>query len=226
MRSLPLNLNIEFIFCHNYDFFSSIYFLELICYNSNSWIPLHTAFAGRCGESQIRKKIRTIFFLVLVVVGDLPDLDIFAGFWGMKAYLFYHRGITHSFVGIVTLALLAALILFFYYAEEINSFLYFYLICFSALLIHLFGDWATSYGTPLLLPFSNKNYSLDWISNLSLFVIAIIGAASGCQTEELFLLEIDLAGFADLYRLQRRCPSSRANFIDQKLFYCFSQPKK
>ncbi|MFH1259956.1 MAG: metal-dependent hydrolase [Elusimicrobiota bacterium] len=116
------------------------------------------------------------FFWFLVVAGALPDLDIFAGFWGMKAYLFYHRGLTHSFVGIFAQALIAALILFFYYAEEIKSFLYFYLISFSILLIHLFGDWATSYGTPLFLPFSNKNYSLDWISNLSLPVIVIIGS--------------------------------------------------
>ncbi len=50
--------------------------------------------------------------LWLVVGANVPDVDILARLWGGKqAYLEYHRGITHSIVGIALQALLLAAVL-------------------------------------------------------------------------------------------------------------------
>jgi hypothetical protein len=41
---------------------------------------------------------------------------------------------------------------------------------------HIVCDWMTSFGTPLLWPFSSSNFSLDWVSNLSLGPLLILAA--------------------------------------------------
>lgn len=120
------------------------------------------------------EKVGQLFFWTLVVAAELPDFDVFIGFLGTKAYLFYHRGITHSFFGILIQALLVTSFLFLFYPRNWQNFFYFFSISSAILLVHILSDWATSYGTPILSPFSSKNYSLDWISNLSLIVIALI----------------------------------------------------
>src|SRR5438874_589478 len=43
-----------------------------------------------------------------VIASNLPDIDSIAGFWGTAAYIDYHRGITHSLIGVPLLALLLA----------------------------------------------------------------------------------------------------------------------
>ena len=44
----------------------------------------------------------------LVIGANLPDLDVLAGFSGGLSYLDYHRGITHSVIGLVCQAPLLA----------------------------------------------------------------------------------------------------------------------
>ena len=43
--------------------------------------------------------------ITAVIASNLPDIDIITGFSSTATYLEYHRGITHTFVGVPLLAL-------------------------------------------------------------------------------------------------------------------------
>jgi inner membrane protein len=47
-----------------------------------------------------------------VIASNLPDIDIAAGLYDMPAYIEYHRGITHSVVGIPLLSIVLAAVMY------------------------------------------------------------------------------------------------------------------
>jgi inner membrane protein len=111
---------------------------------------------------------------VCVAAANLPDIDIVALARGPAFYLQHHRGITHSIVG--TLALAVAFPLLFYAAErgrarlrgrEPRARLKGLLVC-SLLLSasHPLLDWTNSYGVRPWLPWDGS-----WIYGDLLFVI-------------------------------------------------------
>jgi inner membrane protein len=111
---------------------------------------------------------------ICVAAANLPDIDIVALARGPAFYLQHHRGITHSIVG--TLALAVALPLLFCAAERVwararggepRARLKWLLIC-SLLLSasHPLLDWTNSYGVRPLLPWDGR-----WIYGDLLFVI-------------------------------------------------------
>ncbi|MFL6336816.1 MAG: metal-dependent hydrolase [Pyrinomonadaceae bacterium] len=111
---------------------------------------------------------------VCVAAANLPDIDIVALAGGPAFYLRHHRGITHSIVG--TLALAVALPLLFYAAERVwsrargqdsRASLKWLLVC-SLLLSasHPLLDWTNSYGVRPLLPWDGR-----WMYGDLLFVI-------------------------------------------------------
>jgi inner membrane protein len=112
--------------------------------------------------------------LVCVVAANLPDIDIVALARGPAFYLEHHRGITHSIVG--TLALAVAFPLLFWAAERLwarlrghdpRARLKGLLIC-SLLLSasHPLLDWTNSYGVRPLLPWDGR-----WLYGDLLFII-------------------------------------------------------
>ena len=109
-----------------------------------------------------------------VAAANLPDIDIVALAGGPAFYLQHHRGITHSIVG--TLALAVAFPLLIYAAErawarakgrEPRARLKGLLVC-SLLLSasHPLLDWTNSYGVRPLLPWDGR-----WVYGDLLFVI-------------------------------------------------------
>jgi inner membrane protein len=111
---------------------------------------------------------------VCVVAANQPDIDIVALAGGPAFYLKHHRGITHSIVGVLALAV--ALPLLFYAAERLwarargqdsRARLKGLLVC-SLLLSasHPLLDWTNSYGVRPLLPWDDR-----WIYGDLLFVI-------------------------------------------------------
>ena len=111
---------------------------------------------------------------VCVAAANLPDIDIVALARGPAFYLQHHRGITHSIVG--TLALAVAFPLLFYAAERVcararglepRARLKGLLVC-SLLLMasHPLLDWTNSYGVRPFLPWDGR-----WIYGDLLFVI-------------------------------------------------------
>ena len=111
---------------------------------------------------------------VCVAAANLPDIDIVALARGPAFYLKHHRGITHSIVGMLALAV--ALPLLFYAAErawarvsgrEPRARLKGLLVCSLLLSIsHPLLDWTNSYGVRPWLPWDGA-----WIYGDLLFVI-------------------------------------------------------
>ncbi|MCX7822879.1 MAG: metal-dependent hydrolase [Syntrophobacterales bacterium] len=99
-----------------------------------------------------------LFFLASI----LPDCDNISRLWGMEAYIVHHRGITHS----IPFSLVASAILATLFLRKLLS-LSSFAVAFSAatlgMIFHIYMDLITSYGTQVLLPFTDRRFSLDWV---------------------------------------------------------------
>jgi inner membrane protein len=100
--------------------------------------------------------------LALVLASNLPDIDILLQARSDAAYLLFHRGITHSLVGLVLLPLLLAAGLWWGYGGR-TRFDWLALVCACGVSLHLLYDVVTPWGTMLLYPFSAERYALDWL---------------------------------------------------------------
>jgi inner membrane protein len=107
--------------------------------------------------------------LIGCIVGSVaPDLDIAAKVYNDYYYLKYHRGSSHSFVGILLMSFFLTAVLNFFYS---SSFFSLFIWTFVGGLTHILFDFLNSYGAQLLWPISRKKYSL---SLLKIFDIVII----------------------------------------------------
>jgi inner membrane protein len=97
-----------------------------------------------------------------VIASNLPDIDIVAGLYDMPAYIEYHRGITHSFVGIPVLSIALAAGMF----RFTGNFLRTFVIALLSMSAHLFLDYLNTYGVRPFLPFDGT-----WFYGDALFVI-------------------------------------------------------
>lgn len=97
-----------------------------------------------------------------VIASNLPDIDIVAGLYDMPAYIEYHRGITHSFVGIPVLSIALAAVMFRFTGNWIRTFV----IALLSMSAHLFLDYLNTYGVRPFLPFDGT-----WFYGDALFVI-------------------------------------------------------
>jgi inner membrane protein len=97
-----------------------------------------------------------------VIASNLPDIDIVAGLYDMPAYIEYHRGITHSFLGIPVLSIVLAAAMFRFTGNLFRTFV----IAVLAMTSHLFLDYLNTYGVRPLLPFDGT-----WLYGDALFVI-------------------------------------------------------
>ena len=141
-----------------------------------------------------RKKIGVTAYPLLVAASLLPDSDIFLRVFGSDAFLFGHRGLTHSIAGLAFQAILLALA-FRSFAPAVSAGI---LAGYSALGlgVHAAMDCLTSWGPMLLAPFSRARFSLDWIPEMDAVFIAVPAIAFA----------------AGLARAQRRERYSRAAF--------------
>jgi len=105
--------------------------------------------------------------LFCIIAAWLPDIDNLVTFLGPELYLIHHRGITHSFAGgIILSSLLVGVFSLFIKSFPIIKGL---IISFSMILLHIYLDLATSYGTQIFYPFNNTRYSLDAVYIVDLF---------------------------------------------------------
>ncbi len=132
--------------------------------------------AGALGGQTIREKFRgrpILWFCVLSAW--IPDIDNLIGLGDPEFYLLHHRGLTHSFLGGLVIAVFLAGI----FKIFIRSFPFLIGILLSYLCIgsHIFLDLITSYGTQIFAPFTNNRHMiqcvfiLDPIFSLPLFII-------------------------------------------------------
>lgn len=99
--------------------------------------------------------------------GTIPDLDVLLGLiYDPVSYLMIHRGFSHSIFFAPLTAPLFALIPWFIYGKDKNTYKHWVSVFFWALLTHPFLDLFTGYGTQLLNPLSNYGFEVN-----SLFII-------------------------------------------------------
>lgn len=102
-----------------------------------------------------------------------PDLDFIASYFSPLAYLYYHRGVTHSFLMLpiwaVVLALLCALV----WRKGPGWRAYLGVIAWG-LGIHIAGDWITSFGTMVFAPVSDARHGISTTFIIDLWFTGII----------------------------------------------------
>jgi len=106
----------------------------------------------------------------------IPDIDVFWSPAGSVVALETHRGITHSFVGAVGLALAVGLIVRLLGPEKRWRLLS-GLALLGIVVGHLFLDLITSYGIQLFLPFSRSRPALDLVFIIDPFLTLPLLAA-------------------------------------------------
>src|SRR2546422_10483637 len=117
--------------------------------------------------SQVGFNRKTRYATLAMAIGaNLPDVDLVTRFAGSTVFLKYHRGITHSFLGVSVLAALLAGTFFFLGrraqpAKNSPPLDGRWLLagCWLATASHLLLDFTNSYGVRPFLPFSGKWYA-------------------------------------------------------------------
>jgi len=134
--------------------------------------PLTHVATGVALSQFVRTPSRAWAALAGFLFAVLPDLDFILTYNDRLSFLKHHRGFSHS---------LAALFLFTFLGAGLGRLLggprWFrplLLIGFLVLASHLFLDWATSYGTQLLNPFTHAKFSLDWVFIIDPYLTALV----------------------------------------------------
>jgi inner membrane protein len=96
------------------------------------------------------------------IAANLPDIDIVTAYGGTASYITFHRGITHSPIGIVFLALALAWTMHWICGGFVGHFT----VALLAMASHPFLDFANTYGIRPLFPLYSK-----WIYGDYLFVL-------------------------------------------------------
>jgi inner membrane protein len=110
--------------------------------------------------------------LLLAGVAMFPDIDIIYRLGGLPTYIENHRGLSHSFVGILTSGLILGTLLG--RIDDKRRYLAWIAACWVALFSHQILDVVTSYGTVLLYPFDLTRYYLDWVFIIDFFLSGIL----------------------------------------------------
>jgi inner membrane protein len=144
----------------------------------------HTLTAIAISQTGLNRKTR-FATVTLILAANAPDLDLVAGLKGSIAYLKYHRGITHSFTGIIVLAVLIWGLMW-WLGKRVKPKPGLPLnprwLLLAALLgtgSHLLLDFTNAYGVRPYLPFSGRWYAWDimFIVDPLLLGLLILGLA-------------------------------------------------
>ena len=99
---------------------------------------------------------------LLAVAVNAPDLDILCAVAGPASYLHYHRGPTHSILGVPILALLVAALAMLV-ARKSFSWGRAYALALIGVASNPLLDCANTYGVRLLWPFSERWFNADFV---------------------------------------------------------------
>ena len=130
---------------------------------------------------------------VCIIAANAPDLDVFSGLFGDRwTTLHYHRGITHSMVGTLALALIIPSI--FYLVDLMGSRIRarpchvrlrgLMLVSLIVSATHPLMDWTNNYGVRLLLPWSGRWFYGDLVFIVDPYLWLLFGAAAFLLTSE------------------------------------------
>jgi inner membrane protein len=106
-----------------------------------------------------------------VIASNLPDIDIITGFIDTPAYIAYHRGITHTLVGVPILTLLLTFAMYAFSRNFWRTFV----IAFVAMATHPALDYTNTYGLRPFMPFQNTWYYGDILFIIDPYLDGILG---------------------------------------------------
>ena len=131
---------------------------------------IETTFPALAEEpSEQRKK-----FWLLVGSANFPDIDVALGLLGDPILAIqHHRGLTHSLLFAPIFALLPAM--FFFILGKRKNFKIFWFYGLIGILVHIFFDLITPFGTQLFMPLSTARFSLDLMFIIDPFFTGILG---------------------------------------------------
>jgi inner membrane protein len=123
--------------------------------------------------------------LLCLLAANAPDSDIVTVVFGRWFYLQHHRGITHSIVGTLTLAL--ALPLVFYLVDvlwsrfrKVDRKVKLGGLIFASVIVsatHPFMDWTNNYGVRFLLPWNSQWFYGDMVFIIDPLLWIVLGGA-------------------------------------------------
>jgi inner membrane protein len=127
------------------------------------------------------------------IAANLPDIDIVAGLIDSTAYIEYHRGITHTLVGVPILALLLAAVMHLI----CSNFRRHFLVALLAGATHPLLDFANTYGIRPFLPLDQTWYYGDTLFIIDpyldvLLITGLIAAASSTAARQALVARIAL----------------------------------
>jgi inner membrane protein len=128
----------------------------------------HIVIGAAIGELFLGKKIGRWGMLLGAIAKSAPDFDLFVtGLTDPRAYMCDHRAHTHSLVIEALYAIPIAWLLVKLFKNKVS---FTRMLCFmlACLWGHSLLDWCTNFGTQLLLPFTNENYSLNTLAIVDL----------------------------------------------------------
>jgi len=144
----------------------------------------HTLTAVAISQTGLNR--RTRFATLTVILGaNVPDIDIVAGLKNGTAYLRYHRGITHSFVGIIVIAVILWGVMS-WMVRRLNpkpglplSDRWLFLAAFLGTSSHLLLDFTNAYGIRPFPPFSGRWYAWDIMFIFDPLLVVILALSLG-----------------------------------------------
>ena len=126
-------------------------------------------------QAGFRQRYGAVATVALVVGVELPDMDAVFALGGPVMEFVHHRGITHSIVGGIGIALLGAAGI--YGLRRQLSYWRLVGLVYLGVLLHIWMDYLTSYGTQVLLPFDAGHYTADAVFIIDYFYSGIMIAA-------------------------------------------------
>jgi inner membrane protein len=115
---------------------------------------------------------------VLLVAANIPDADVVVAFWGNLYYLVHHRGITHSILGVFSLSLALAAIVWLigrWRAPAKYSFSGILGVVMLTAFTHPLLDYTNSYGIRPFLPFLDNWYYGDLVFIVDPYLWLLLG---------------------------------------------------
>jgi inner membrane protein len=136
----------------------------------------HIVVGGALGELTLGKKIGNKAVIIGAIANTIPDLDVFAQAIAKTpdVAIRIHRSYTHALFMHPIMAIPFAYLTYKIFKKEI-SFLSWFLFYMLGFFTHVMMDCCTTYGTQLLLPFTNKLISWNNLSVVDpLFTIPVL----------------------------------------------------
>lgn len=107
------------------------------------------------------------------LVAAFPDLDVVASWISPLAYLYHHRGVTHSLVMLPLWTILLSLLFALLWRKGPGWKTYVPVVALS-LAVHIAGDWITNFGTMIFAPLSDFRHGLGTTFIIDLWFSGII----------------------------------------------------